>query len=134
MFLWLVDVCLCMTGLYRYECSGCGEVVITDDHNLIDCPECGDIIVKEPSAEHDQKIMEAPPEEFECPDCGEAIFALATERGDDWMCRMSGGCRFSGWMREVSGIRAPKDIPSEEHARRGAWSRYQRYKAGHYEY
>lgn len=126
-----------MVGLYRHECSECGNVEINDTFEMRDCPACDNKyagMMLKPSPEHDKKIMEAPSSNFECPDCGEKLFALSNERGTDWMCRQTGGCGFSGWRRENENIRAPESFSDEEHARHNAWSRYQRYKAGYFEY
>lgn len=124
-------------GLYRHVCSNCGEVVISDEFDVSECPSCDDEyspMVMKAAPDHDKKIMEAPPENCKCPDCGSQLFALATERGDDWMCRVSGGCGFAGWIQKNNDIRPPEDYSTEEAARYNAWSRYNRYKEGHFEY
>jgi len=125
------------TDLYRHVCSKCDEEVISDEHEVDECPNCDDkyaSMILTPSLEHDKKIMEAPPDSFECPDCGSSLFALSTEDGRDWMCRQSGGCGYAGWLSQNSDIRPPKDIPHTEGYRRSAWSRYKRYQEGHFEY
>jgi predicted RNA-binding Zn-ribbon protein involved in translation (DUF1610 family) len=126
-----------MTGLYRHECSSCGEIAINDDFDMESCPACDDkyaTMLSRPSPEHDSKIMKEPPDSLACPECGSKLFAISTETGKDWVCWQEGGCQFSGWRREVEEMPAPEDIPNEQAHRQSAWSRYHRHKQGHFEY
>lgn len=130
-----------MTGLHRHECSECGEVVINDEIHMDDCPSCDEkyaVMANKPAPEHDKEIMEEPSDSMACPECGVKMAATATEDGKDWKCRRgAGGCGFALWRAtegKEAGIPAPEDFSEEEHARQNAWSRYQRYQAGHFEY
>jgi hypothetical protein len=112
--------------------------VKSNESKLDECPNCDDkyaTMLRHHTPEHDKKIMEQPPSEFKCPDCGESAFAFALETGKDWKCRRrSGGCGFLGWVEEDSSIQAPDELEPEKAESRNAWSRYQRYKLGTFEY
>lgn len=127
--------------LFRHECTNCGNVVFSDEHYLSECGECDDkyaAMRHTPTPEHDKAVGEEPPDSLACPECGLKMAATATEDGKDWKCRSGGGgCGYAGWRwkeGEEAGIPAPEDLSGDEASRQDAWSRYQRYQAGHYEY
>lgn len=130
-----------MVDLYRHKCSNCSHVVINDSFEMRECPNCDDkyaSMLRKPSPEHDKEIMKEPTDLLSCPECGVKMAATATVDGKDWECRVKGGgCGFAGWRLEdgsETDIPAPEDLSEDDGVRQDAWSRYHRYKAGHFEY